>query len=68
MDGTRKYTEWGNPIIKEHMWYALTGKGIVAQKLESVYSFILKTLHIQAFLDAMCVLSNLVYLTQDDTF
>ena len=34
MDGTRKYnTEWGNPIMKEHTWYALTDKWILAQKL-----------------------------------
>ena len=34
MGGTRKYhPEWGNPIIKEHTWYALTDKWILAQKL-----------------------------------
>ena len=34
MDGTRKYqSEWGNPIIKEHTWYALTDKWILALKL-----------------------------------
>jgi hypothetical protein len=33
MDGTRKYPEWGNPITKEHTWYAFTGKWILAQKL-----------------------------------
>ena len=34
MDGTRKYhPEWGNPITKEHTWYALTDKWILAQKL-----------------------------------
>ena len=33
MDGTRKYyPEWGNPITKEHTWYALTDKWILAQK------------------------------------
>jgi hypothetical protein len=33
MDGTRKYhPEWSNPIIKEHTWYALTDKWILAQK------------------------------------
>jgi hypothetical protein len=33
MDGTRKYCEWGNPITKEHKWYALTDKSILAQIL-----------------------------------
>jgi hypothetical protein len=34
MDGTRKYhDEWGNLITKEHPWYALTDKWILAQKL-----------------------------------
>jgi hypothetical protein len=34
MDGSGGYhPKWGNPIIKEHMWYALTGKWILAQKL-----------------------------------
>ena len=34
MDRTRKYhPEWDNPIIKEHIWYALTDKWILAQKL-----------------------------------
>ena len=34
MDGTRKYhPELGNPITKEHTWYALTEKSILAQKL-----------------------------------
>ena len=34
MDGTRKYhLERGNPITKEHPWYALTDKCILAQKL-----------------------------------
>jgi hypothetical protein len=33
MDGARKYhPEWGNPIPKEHIWYALTDKWILAQK------------------------------------
>ena len=33
MDGTRKYhPEWGNPVTKEHTWYALTDKWILAQK------------------------------------
>jgi hypothetical protein len=33
MDGTRNYhTEWGNPITKEHTWYALTGKWMLVQK------------------------------------
>jgi hypothetical protein len=33
MDGTRKYhPEWGNPITKEHTWYAFTDKWILAQK------------------------------------
>jgi hypothetical protein len=34
MDGTRKYhPELGNPITKEHTWYALTDKWILTQKL-----------------------------------
>jgi hypothetical protein len=33
MDGTRKYSELGSPITKEHTWYVLTDKGILAQKL-----------------------------------
>ena len=34
MDGTRKYhPERGNPDTKEHTWYALTGKWLLAQKL-----------------------------------
>ena len=34
MDGTRKYhPEGGNPITKEHIWYALTDKWILAKKL-----------------------------------
>ena len=34
MDGTRKYhPEWGNSITKEHTWYALTYKWILALKL-----------------------------------
>ena len=34
MDATRKYQfEWVNPIIKEHTWYALTDKWILALKL-----------------------------------
>ena len=33
MDLTRKYhPEWGNPITKEHTWYPLTDKWILAQK------------------------------------
>ena len=33
MDGTRKYhSECGNPITKEHTWYALTDKCILSQK------------------------------------
>jgi hypothetical protein len=27
------HPEWGNPVIKEHIWYALTEKWILAQKL-----------------------------------
>jgi hypothetical protein len=27
------HPEWGNPITKEHTWYALTDKQILAQKL-----------------------------------
>ena len=35
MDRTRKYhPEWGNPIAKEYTWYALTGKCILAPKLQ----------------------------------
>ena len=34
MDGIRKYhPEWGNPVTKEHTWYALTNKWILVQKL-----------------------------------
>jgi hypothetical protein len=34
MYGTMKYhSEWGNPVIKEHTWYVLTDKWILAQKL-----------------------------------
>ena len=34
MDESGRYhPEWGNPITKEHMWYALTDKWILAQKL-----------------------------------
>jgi hypothetical protein len=34
MDGTRKYnTEWGNQVTKEHTWYTLIDKWILAQKL-----------------------------------
>ena len=34
MNGTRKYhPECGNPIIKEHKWYTLTYKWILAQGL-----------------------------------
>jgi hypothetical protein len=35
MDKTRKYhLQWGNPIIKEPTWYALTVKWILDWKLE----------------------------------
>jgi hypothetical protein len=34
MNRTRKYPEWGNPLTKEHTWYLLTDKWIVAQKLQ----------------------------------
>jgi hypothetical protein len=27
------HPEWGNPVTKEHTWYALTDKQILAQKL-----------------------------------
>ena len=33
MGGTGKYPKCGNPITKEHTWYALTDKWILAQKL-----------------------------------
>ena len=34
MDGSGQYhLEWGTPITKEHTWYALTDKWILAQKL-----------------------------------
>ena len=34
MHGSGAYhPEWGNPISKEHTWYALTDKWILAQKL-----------------------------------
>jgi hypothetical protein len=33
MNGTRKcHPECGNPVTKEHTWYALTDKWIVVQK------------------------------------
>jgi hypothetical protein len=33
MGGTWKYyPQWGNPVTKEHTWYALTDKWILAQK------------------------------------
>ena len=32
MDGTRKYPELGNPITKEHTWYALCDKWLLTQK------------------------------------
>ena len=35
MDGSGGYhPEWGNPVTKEHTWYALTDKWILAQKLK----------------------------------
>jgi hypothetical protein len=33
MNGTGKYPDWHNLIPKEHTWYALTDKWILAQKL-----------------------------------
>ena len=34
MDGSGGYhPEWGNPITKEHTWYAFTDKWILSQKL-----------------------------------
>jgi hypothetical protein len=30
---TKYYPEWGNPVTKEHTWYALTDKWILAPKL-----------------------------------
>jgi hypothetical protein len=34
MDGSGEYhPEWGNPITREHRWYALTDKWILAEKL-----------------------------------
>jgi hypothetical protein len=34
MDGPGGYhPEWGNPVTKEHTWYALTDKWLLAQKL-----------------------------------
>jgi hypothetical protein len=34
MDASGGYhPEWGNPITKEHTWYALTDNWILAQKL-----------------------------------
>ena len=32
MDGTRKYTEYGNPITKEYTWYTLNDKWILVQR------------------------------------
>ena len=35
MDGTRKcHPEQGNPITKEHTWFVLTDKWMLAQKLK----------------------------------
>jgi hypothetical protein len=35
MDGSEGYhPDWDNPITKEHTWYALTDKWILAQKLK----------------------------------
>ena len=39
MDRTRKYPEGGNPITKEHTWYALTDKWILAQKVQTRIKF-----------------------------
>ena len=40
MDASGGYhPEWGNPITKEHTWYALTDKWILAQKLLSKIQF-----------------------------
>jgi hypothetical protein len=37
MDGSGGYhPEWGNPITKEHTWYALTDKSILDQKLRTL--------------------------------
>ena len=33
MHGSRKYPERGNSVTKEHTWYVLTDKWILAQKL-----------------------------------
>jgi hypothetical protein len=34
VDGISKYhSEWGNPVTKEHTWYALPCKWLLAQKL-----------------------------------
>jgi hypothetical protein len=33
MDGTRKYPECVNPFQKQHIWYALIDKSILAPKL-----------------------------------
>ena len=30
----KNHPEWGNPIAKEHTWYALIDKWILAQKLQ----------------------------------
>jgi hypothetical protein len=36
MDGSRKYhPERGNPVSKEHTWYALSDKWILTQKLRT---------------------------------
>ena len=32
----RSRIEWHNPITKEHIWYALTDKWILAQNIEKV--------------------------------
>jgi hypothetical protein len=34
IDGSEGYhPEWGNPVTKEHTWYALTDKWVLPQKL-----------------------------------
>ena len=32
MNGTWKYPEWGDSVTKEHTWYALTNKWVLAHK------------------------------------
>ena len=48
MDGTWSYHhEWGNPVTKEHAWYVLTDKRILAQKARNTQETIHRTYEAQ---------------------